>query len=94
MSTSISATLKDPSLFREANYIDGQWLPAKAGHAIAIHNPANGELVGHVPAFGAEETARAIAAAKKALPAWRALTAKERAGKLRRLFELMMGFVE
>jgi len=90
MSTSISATLKDPTLFREANYIDGQWLPAKAGHAIAIHNPANGELVGHVPAFGAEETARAIAAAKKALPAWRALTAKERAGKLRRLFELMM----
>lgn len=90
MSTSIRATLKDPTLFREANYIDGQWLPAKAGHAIAIHNPANGELVGHVPAFGAEETARAIAAAKKALPAWRALTAKERAGKLRRLFELMM----
>ncbi|CAI1630554.1 MULTISPECIES: NADP-dependent succinate-semialdehyde dehydrogenase [Serratia] len=90
MSTSISATLKDPTLFREANYIDGQWLPAKAGHAIAIHNPASGDLVGHVPAFGAEETARAIAAAKKALPAWRALTAKERAGKLRRLFELMM----
>ncbi|HEJ8083387.1 TPA: NADP-dependent succinate-semialdehyde dehydrogenase [Serratia marcescens] len=90
MSTSICATLKDPTLFREANYIDGQWLPAQEGRSIAIHNLANGELVGHVPAFGAEETARAIAAAKKALPAWRALTAKERAGKLRRLFELMM----
>ncbi|EGT0450639.1 NADP-dependent succinate-semialdehyde dehydrogenase [Serratia marcescens] len=90
MSTSICATLKDPALFREANYIDGQWLPAQEGRSIAIHNPANGELVGHVPAFGAEETAHAIAAAKKALPAWRALTAKERAGKLRRLFELMM----
>ena len=38
----------------------------------------------------APKTARAIAAAKKALPARRALTAKERAGKLRRLFELMM----
>ena len=59
---------QDPSLFREANYIDGQWLPAKAGHAIAIHNPANGELVGHVPAFGAEETARAIAAARRRCP--------------------------
>lgn len=68
MSTSISATLKDPTLFREANYIDGQWLPAQAGRSIAIHNPANGELVGHVPAFGAEETARAIAAAKKRCP--------------------------
>ncbi|RTF54420.1 NAD-dependent succinate-semialdehyde dehydrogenase [Serratia marcescens] len=90
MSTSICATLKDPTLFREANYIDGQWLPAQEGRSIAIHNPANGERIGHVPAFGAEETARAIASAKKALPAWRALTAKERAGKLRRLFELMM----
>lgn len=68
MSTSISATLKDPTLFREANYIDGQWLPAQEGRAIAIHNPANGERLGHVPAFGAAETTRAIAAAKKRCP--------------------------
>lgn len=90
MSTTFSATLNNPALFREANYIDGQWLQAKGGQTIKIDNPATGELVGQVPAFGAEETAQAIAAAKKAQPAWRALTAKERAGKLRRLFELMM----
>lgn len=65
MSTTFSATLKDPALFREANYIDGQWLQAKDGQTIKIHNPATGELVGQVPAFGAEETAQAIAAAKK-----------------------------
>jgi succinate-semialdehyde dehydrogenase/glutarate-semialdehyde dehydrogenase len=40
--------------------------------------------------MGAAETRRAIEAADKALPAWRALTAKERAGKLRRWFELMI----
>ena len=90
MSNHFSATLKDASLFREANYIDGQWLPVKDDQSIKIHNPATGELIGQVPALGARETARAIAAAKKAQPAWRALTAKERAGKLRRLFELMM----
>ncbi|CAI0765926.1 NADP-dependent succinate-semialdehyde dehydrogenase [Serratia entomophila] len=90
MSMHFSTTLKDPALFREANYIDGQWLPIKDGQAIEILNPATGEPVGRVPAFGAEETALAIAAAKKAQPAWRALTAKERAGKLRKLFELMM----
>ena len=90
MSTNFSARLKDPTLFREANYIDGQWLAAKGDQTIKIHNPATGELVGQVPALGAKETAQAIAAAKKAQPGWRALTAKERAGKLRKLFELMM----
>ncbi|WP_367671974.1 NADP-dependent succinate-semialdehyde dehydrogenase [Serratia symbiotica] len=90
MSTHFSATLKDAALFREANYINGQWLSIKNGQSIEIHNPATGEQIGQVPNFGAKETIRAIAAAKKAQPAWRALTAKERASKLRRLFELMM----
>lgn len=39
---------------------------------------------------GAEETRDAINAANRALPAWRALTAKERANILRRWFNLMM----
>ena len=87
MSTSISATSRTP-LFREANYIDGQWLPAKAGHAIAIHNPANGELVGHVPP-SAPKTARAIAAAKKALPR-PACADRQRARRQTAAAELMM----
>lgn len=40
--------------------------------------------------MGAEETRDAINAANRALPAWRALTAKERANILRRWFNLMM----
>jgi len=43
-----------------------------------------------VPKMGAAETRRAIEAADKALPAWRALTAKERSAKLRRWYELML----
>jgi succinate-semialdehyde dehydrogenase/glutarate-semialdehyde dehydrogenase len=84
------ATLKDPSLFREANYIDGEWIGIGEGRSIAVTNPSTGAVLGHVPSLGAEETKRAIAAAKKAQPAWRALTAKERAVKLRLLFDLMM----
>lgn len=82
MSTHFSATLKDAALFREANYINGQWLSIKNGQSIEIHNPAIAEQIGQVPNFGAKETIRAIAAAKKAQPAWRALTAKEGASKL------------
>ncbi|UZF90598.1 NADP-dependent succinate-semialdehyde dehydrogenase [Bosea sp. NBC_00550] len=84
------ATLKDRSLFREANYIDGAWLEADTGRSISVTNPATGAAIGRVPSLGAKETARAIAAAKRAQPAWRALTAQERAVKLRRLFALMM----
>ncbi|QKJ89082.1 Glutarate-semialdehyde dehydrogenase DavD [Paramixta manurensis] len=83
-------TLRDPALFREANYIDGKWIEAAEGKTIAVENPATGAVLGHVPSLGKDDTARAIAAAKAAQPAWRALTAKERANKLRRLFELMM----
>jgi succinate-semialdehyde dehydrogenase/glutarate-semialdehyde dehydrogenase len=63
---------------------------ADNGQTIKVNNPATGEIIGTVPKMGAAETRRAIEAADKALPAWRALTAKERAGKLRRWFELMI----
>lgn len=55
-----------------------------------MSNPANGKPLGNVPKMGAEETRDAIDAANRALPAWRALTAKERANILRRWFNLMM----
>src|SRR5690606_4013064 len=48
------------------------------------------ETLGTVPKMGAAETRKAIEAANRALPAWRALTGKERSARLRRWFELMM----
>jgi succinate-semialdehyde dehydrogenase/glutarate-semialdehyde dehydrogenase len=82
--------LRDPDLLREANLIGGAWVQAESGRSIEVRNPANGELVGSVPAMGAGETRRAIEAAAGALAGWRALTAKERQKPLRRLFDLMM----
>jgi succinate-semialdehyde dehydrogenase / glutarate-semialdehyde dehydrogenase len=82
--------LTDAKLFRQQCYIDGAWVDADGGGTIAVENPANGERLGTVPKMGAAETGRAIAAANAALPAWSAKTAKERAGILRKWFELMM----
>ncbi len=82
--------LNDPSLFRQQAYIEGKWCDAHRGEAITVSNPANGQTLGSVPKMGADETRTAIEAANRALPAWRALTAKERANILRRWFELMM----
>ncbi|WP_367394410.1 NADP-dependent succinate-semialdehyde dehydrogenase [Pseudomonas sp. X4] len=82
--------LKDAQLFRQQAYINGEWLDADNGQTIKVTNPATGEVIGSVPKMGTAETRRAIEAADKALPAWRALTAKERSAKLRRWFELMI----
>ncbi|MBJ3814937.1 NADP-dependent succinate-semialdehyde dehydrogenase [Shimwellia pseudoproteus] len=82
--------LNDKTLFRQQAFIDGQWRDALNGEVIPVTNPANGEQLGTVPKMGAQETHAAIDAANKALPAWRALTAKERANILRRWFDLMM----
>ncbi|MCL1141961.1 NADP-dependent succinate-semialdehyde dehydrogenase [Shewanella gaetbuli] len=82
--------LNDKSLLIEQCYINGQWTSAQSGETVAIYNPATAELVGHVPVMGAQETQHAIDAANKALPQWRALTAKERSEKLRRWFELLL----
>ncbi len=82
--------LTDPDLFRELCYIDGQWVGAESGETQEVNNPASGDVMGTVPKMGAEETRRAIEAAERAWPAWRAKTAKERAAVLRRWYELMM----
>jgi len=82
--------LKDTSLFRQQAYIDGAWVDADNNQTFAVTNPANGEVLGAVPEMGRAETARAIAAADAALPAWRAKTAKERAGVLKKWFDLVM----
>jgi len=82
--------LKDPTLLRQANYIDGKWVQADSGRTLTVRNPSTGEAVGEVPALGAAETRRAIDAAYAAQPAWRAMLAKERGAILRRLFDLMI----
>ena len=85
-----SISLKDPKLFREQCYVDGAWVGADSRKNIAVLNPATGETIGSVPAMGAAETRRAIEAAERAWPAWRAKAAKERAALLRKWFDLMM----
>ncbi|HID4132842.1 TPA: NADP-dependent succinate-semialdehyde dehydrogenase [Pluralibacter gergoviae] len=82
--------LDDTTLFRQQALIDGRWRDAAGGEVISVTNPANGEKLGSVPKMGADETREAIEAANRALPAWRALTAKERANILRRWFNLIV----
>ncbi|HXC26167.1 MAG TPA: NAD-dependent succinate-semialdehyde dehydrogenase [Gemmatimonadaceae bacterium] len=84
------SALKDPSLFRQQCFIDGQWCDADSGATRPVTNPATGETLGHVPNMGEAETRRAIEAADRAWPAWRVKTAKERATVLRAWHALLI----
>ncbi|CYU49304.1 TPA: NADP-dependent glyceraldehyde-3-phosphate dehydrogenase [Streptococcus suis] len=69
------------------NYINGSWVGSEK--SIAIHSPINQEKLGTVPAMSKEEVDKAMDAARKALPAWRALSAFERAQYLHKAANIL-----
>jgi succinate-semialdehyde dehydrogenase/glutarate-semialdehyde dehydrogenase len=75
-------------------YIDGAWIGSSDGREIIVYDPADGAVVGTVPSLGAEGTRAAIDAAHRALPAWQARTAAERAAILRRWYDLVLASEE
>ncbi len=86
--------IKDQGLLQAQAYIDGHWADADSGETFDVTNPATGEVLASVAKCGTAETRRAIEAADSALPAWRELSAKQRAGLLREWFNLMMAAQE
>ena len=86
--------LKDMRLLKRKGYIDGKWVDADAGGSFAVTNPATGEKIVEVTDMGAAETRRAIDAAQRALPAWRAKPAKERAAVLRKWYDLILAHAD
>ena len=71
-------------------FIDGRWVDADDGATFDVRDPATGAVLAAVPRMGAAETRRAIEAAHRALPAWRAMLARDRARVMRRWADLML----
>ena len=65
---------------RYQNLVNGQWKSSEK--EITIYSPINQEELGTVPAMSRAEVDEAMQAARAALPAWRALSAVERAAYL------------
>ncbi len=80
--------LHDPSLLKTLSYINGSWHVSDS--QIDVTNPATGELISKVSNAGVEEATLAVKAAKDAFSAWSKKPANERAGLLRKWFNLMM----
>ncbi|WP_126221144.1 NAD-dependent succinate-semialdehyde dehydrogenase [Burkholderia vietnamiensis] len=76
-------TLSRTELVRTANLIDGSWRAALDGRCFDVTNPATLDTIAYAPDSGAADARAATDAAARALPAWRATPARERAAILR-----------
>ena len=73
------------------NYVAGRWTAATGDDALDVTNPATGETLARVPLSAAADLDAAVAAARAALPQWRAVSA---IGRSQKLFALRQGLVE
>jgi succinate-semialdehyde dehydrogenase/glutarate-semialdehyde dehydrogenase len=65
-------------------YIDGRWCDAEERKTLAVINPADESTLAEVAYGGRAEAERAIEAAARAFPAWRAASVYERAKVLKK----------
>jgi len=70
-------------------YIDGAWCDSASRKTLAVINPADESIVAEVAYGGIEEAERAISAAARAFPEWRAASVYDRARVLKKTAELM-----
>lgn len=76
-------------LMHEAAYIGGQWIEADSSSKSAVYDPANGDLLGNVPALDAGQMDWAIETAVKSFNAWRHTAPLTRADRLYAWYEGM-----
>ncbi|KAK1463995.1 NAD-dependent aldehyde dehydrogenase [Colletotrichum melonis] len=88
--SSFASSLKDPSLFVEKSYINGQWTSSDSGKTFQVTNPATEELIGTCPESTIGDLNNAIDAAAKAFPEWKALSGRQRSRIIGRIFDLLV----
>ncbi|MEU5563518.1 aldehyde dehydrogenase family protein [Micromonospora musae] len=75
-------------------YIDGEFVTPHGTELFDLHNPATGQVIGQVQLADEVDAEAAIAAAKRALPAWSATSREERIDALRRLHDAVAARLE
>ncbi|MGH8401360.1 MAG: aldehyde dehydrogenase [Gammaproteobacteria bacterium] len=76
-------------MLKLANYIDGQLIPAASGGWLDDFEPATGQIYARIPDSHKTDVDNAVAAAKRAFPAWSATPAETRSQWLLKLADLV-----
>ena len=68
----------------QRNYIAGRFVPTDGGNRFLSHDPARGEVLAEIETAGIAEVEQAVAAARRGLAIWSAMTGTERGRLLHR----------
>ncbi|KVC21432.1 NAD-dependent succinate-semialdehyde dehydrogenase [Burkholderia diffusa] len=60
-----------PVLFKSTCYVDGRWIHSDSAATVAVVNPADQAVIGHVPMLERTQIVAAIDAAQRAFDTWR-----------------------
>lgn len=90
LSEQLMSGLSDRALLRGFSYIGGRWVAGEGGASIAVTDPANGAVLGHVASLSARESGGAVDVAEAAFAGWAATLPQARGAILRRWFELIL----
>ncbi len=93
--TTLEDRLNRKDLLINAAFVGGHWVSAAEAEAagqslLEVRNPSTGALIATLPDMGRGDARSAIDAAYTAQKAWAAQTGKERAGILRKWYNLMV----
>jgi acyl-CoA reductase-like NAD-dependent aldehyde dehydrogenase len=81
--------LPDRSSLQTRLFIDGEFRDATGGETVSTIDPATNQPIAEVAAAQAEDVDRAVAAARRAFPAWRDLDPEKRSRILMRVAEII-----
>jgi aspartate-semialdehyde dehydrogenase len=82
--------LGHPVLFKSLCYIDGRWVHSDSAASMAVTNPADQKVIGHVPMLDRAQIVGAVDAADRAFQSWRWTPQQKRSALLLRWHELIM----
>ncbi|KAI2624752.1 aldehyde dehydrogenase [Xylaria nigripes] len=81
----IDLKLKNPELFRNNAYVNGQWVEAKSGKRFDVIDPGTGEVFASCPDMSVDDVDDAVKAAKAAFESYRKFTPHARSVLLTKL---------
>lgn len=82
--------LKDRSLLKQQNFINGEWVDSIDQKTLSVINPATSTEIIKISSVGKAQTEQAVDAAAHAFESWKLTTAKERSLLLKKWFQLII----
>ncbi len=81
---------RHPVLFKSLCYVDGRWIHSDSAATVAVRNPADQSVIGHVPMLERAQIVAAVDAAQRAFDMWRWVPQQQRSAALLRWHALIL----